>query len=121
MRRHILLGFFASLFAGAVCWAADEQATPKQHYMMMYTCVTNSSGTTSTTVYVEGFTNRATTIPELSKLIASLPKGSSLSYCAPYGQFDFRLGTNRFKKYQILEDLCASNHVQLGTILIPDF
>ena len=121
MRRNILLGLFAALGIRAVCWAADEPATPKQRYVMRPMSATNSSGIILTAVYVDGFTNRATTMPELNKLIASLPKGSSLSYFASYGQFNFQLGTNRFKRYQILKDLCASNHVNVQSILIPDF
>lgn len=121
MRRHILIPVFVALFAGVAGWSADEQSTPTRHYVMRPMSVTNSSSTILTAVYVDGLTNRAATIPELTNLLARLPQGSSLSYFARPGQRGLRLGTNRFRGYQILKDLCASNHIALQPILKVDW
>ena len=121
MCQHILTVIFVVLFAGIAGWSAEELTTPTRHYVMKPMSVTNSSSTILTAVYVDGLTNRAATIPELTNLLARLPQGSSLSYRARHGQFGFRLGTNRFQGYQILKDLCASNHIAVQSILIPDW
>jgi hypothetical protein len=106
------------LSAGALMVASALAGTT--NHVMKGLVTTNASGAPFVTVYVEGLTNRASTMPELASLLRSLPKGSSLTYKPMYSQFHFKLGTNRFKHYRILADLCESNHIKLKTVLVPD-
>jgi hypothetical protein len=118
-RRNTMKVSFTGLVSAAVLVATSVWGEATNH-VMRGLVTTNASGATCVTVYVEGRTNKATTMPELTSLLKSLPKGSSLTYKPRYGQFHFWLGTNRFKRYQILEELCASNHIKLNTVLVPD-
>jgi|KBSSwiStaDraftv2_1062776.scaffolds.fasta_scaffold2443690_1 hypothetical protein len=121
MNVRTLLAVFTVFVVVALCYSGDQSVTPKQAFVMRPTVLTNESGVILTAVYIEGFTNKATTIPALTNLLASLPQGSSLRYKPFHSAINFRLGTNRFRRYKILEDLCASNHVHLEEILVPDF
>src|ERR1041385_6395256 len=94
MNRYTLAAVLVGFIVGTVCWSADERAIPKQRFIMRPILVTNYSGATMTAVCVDGFTNRATTIPELTNLLGSLPQGSSLDYYAVYGGVNFLPGTN---------------------------